>query len=158
MASEILMIPEERKAILIGRDGATRKVIERKTKTKIRIGDSIRIDGDSFNVLKARDIITAVGRGFSPKRAMMLLENGYTLEIITMGGETENTIVRLRGRVIGRNGLARKKIEKKTGTMISVYGKTISIIGPYENTRKAREVVVMLLEGKKHVKAFAALD
>ncbi len=158
MASEILMIPEERKAVLIGKNGKTRKDIEEKTKTKISVDDCIEIRGESFDVLKTRDIVNAIGRGFSPKKAMRLLNKDCRLEIITLEGETENTIIRLRGRVIGRKGAARKKIEHITETYISIYGKTISIIGTWNQIEKAREIVKLLLEGKKHVQAFAALN
>jgi ribosomal RNA assembly protein len=41
-------------------------------------------------------------------------------------------------------------IEEKTGTKICVHGKTISIIGKWENLQVARKAIEMLLEGKMH--------
>ena len=57
---------------------------------------------------------------------------------------------RVKGRIIGRAGRARKNIEELTDTNISVYGKTVGIIGTAENTALARKAVESLLSGSMH--------
>ena len=41
-------------------------------------------------------------------------------------------------------------IEDATNTQICVYGKTVSIVGPWEGAEKARQAVEDLLEGRSH--------
>ena len=64
MPIEEIPIPDERKAILIGKDGKTKDEIETKTETKIQISDSVRIQGKVDGLLKAQNIIQAIARGF----------------------------------------------------------------------------------------------
>ncbi len=154
---EILKIPEERKAVLIGKDGSVKKEIEEKTKTKISIGETIKIKGDTLNLLKAKNIIKAIGRGFSPEKALELLKDDYELYIISLVQETPKSIKRILARVIGRKGSTKKKIEDYTETHISVYGKTISIIGKWDNVDKARRAIEMILEGKPHGYVYKSL-
>ncbi len=154
---EELNIPEERKPVLIGKDGKTKKMIEKRTGTKINISDGITIEGDIDSVLRTKNIVEAIGRGFSPGRAFRLLDEDCQLEIISLRGETEKTIIRLKGRVIGRKGMCRKIIEHECGVSISVYGKTISIIGTADEIAHARTAIETLLKGKTHGYAFSLM-
>ncbi len=146
---ELTNIPEERKAVLIGREGRAKREIENKTGTKITVRDDIEIRGEPLNIMKAREIIRAIGRGFSPGHALRLLDEDFRLSVIPVKGSPKR-MKRLLSRVIGRRGLARERIEELTGCCISVYGKTISIIGTWEETEKARKAVEEILEGKQH--------
>ena len=86
---EIARIPDERRSVLIGKDGKVRETIERCTGTKIEVSDDVRISGeDSLQVLAAKEIVTAIGRGFSPGKANRLLEEGCELRVISLDGET----------------------------------------------------------------------
>ena len=91
---------------------------------------------------------------------LTLANENYDLDIIdiTKYAHTKNALIRLRGRVIGQEGRSRKFIEKHTKTYISVYGKTISIIGTYENLSTARRAIIMLLEGAKHPRMYGFLE
>jgi ribosomal RNA assembly protein len=157
MPIEEVSIPDERKAILIGRGGKIKEEIEKKTSTSIRILDYVRIEGPVDGLLKAQNVVHAIGRGFSPKHAFMLLDEEYQLEIITLNEDNENTRKRLLARIIGRQGQARKNIEKQTNTSISVYGKTVSIIGLPDDIDLARQAVKALLEGKTHGYAYSLM-
>ena len=91
--------------------------------------------------------------GFSPKNALTLLEDDVFLDVIDVTdfvGEKEKEIAHKRGRVIGSHGSIRKDIEEHCDTMVSVYGKTIALIGRAEGMYKARRAVEMLLEGASH--------
>jgi ribosomal RNA assembly protein len=90
---------------------------------------------------------------------MLLLKQEYALELITLRDYgDDNTMLRLKGRVIGRNGKARKNIELLTETNISVYGKTIGIIGECENAVMARRAVESLLTGSTHANVYKWLE
>ncbi|MBT4870067.1 MAG: RNA-processing protein [Candidatus Diapherotrites archaeon] len=153
---EIIRIPDERIAVLIGTNGVTRKTIAKRTKIKINIDSSngeVTLIGEGENFFKARDVVHAIGRGFSPKRAFTLLEDNYLLKIVEIRdftGKNRSAQEAKRGRVIGREGEARREIEKKTGALISVYGKTVAIIAKPDTIEEATDVVEMLLQGATH--------
>jgi ribosomal RNA assembly protein len=128
---ELLNIPEERKAVL-------------------KIRDDIEIQGEPLDIARAKKIIRAIGRGFSPDRALKLLDDDFQLSVISLRGDSPKKMKRLLSRIIGRKGMAREKLEELTGCCISVYGKTVSIIGKWEEIEKAGRAVREILEGKPH--------
>ena len=163
---EFVRIPEERIGVLIGPKGAVKREIEKKTATRIEIdSESGEVEltsksQDALKFYKAVDIVKAIARGFSPKHALSLLKEGFILEIIKISeyaGKSEKAISAKRARVIGKQGSAREEIERDTGCFISVYGKTIAIIGYAEKIENAKKAVEMLMEGAKHSTAFGFL-
>jgi len=151
----IVRIPEDREPVLIGKAGSVKRGIEHSTGTDIEVSDVVKITGeDPLNVLKARDIVTAIGRGFSPKEAERLIEDECELHVISLQGETYKKRTRLMGRVIGNDGRAKKIIEKETGASIAVRGKTVSVIGTPGELGPAEEALGELLGGKTHAHAY----
>ena len=154
---EAVKIPEERVKNLEEAKGE----IEKNLKIKIEIeGNEVRFSGESLELLKAKNIVTAIGRGFSTEKALWLLQDDYSLDIIYIKeyASTQKSVVRLKGRVIGDEGRAKRFIEKCTNTFICVYGKTVSIIGKGDDLIRARRAVIMLLEGAKHGTAYRFLE
>jgi ribosomal RNA assembly protein len=153
---EIIKIPKERIAILIGTKGETTKAIYKKTKIHLNIDSGtgeVLIEGEGEDFFKAVDIVKAIGRGFSPERAFNLSKKDCLLKIIEIPeftGKNASAQEAKRGRVIGKHGQARKEIEKSTGAMISVYGKTVSIIADVKDIEKATDAVELLLQGSSH--------
>jgi ribosomal RNA assembly protein len=106
-------------------------------------------------------MVKAVGRGFSPERALQLLDDDVFLEILDLQellGKQGKKLESKKGRVIGKAGATRDKIEEETQTLISVYGKTIAFIGRPENIALAKDAVERLLEGAKHEKVYDFLS
>ena len=160
-----IKVPGNRIAVLIGKGGAVRRMLEEKTGTTITIDSQdglVHIEGeDAVSVVRTAELVRAVSRGFSPERAGVLLEDeDVVLDMIDLGGTqaTPRQLERLRGRVIGKAGRSREQIEDMTGTMISVTGKTVAIIGLPEQVKVARAAVDMLLEGTPHEAVFSFLD
>lgn len=156
-----LRIPEERVSVLIGEDGETLDEVEELTGTDIDVeGVEVEIEGDVLEEMRAFRIVKAIGRGFSPERALRLLEENADLCVIDVGdfAESENGKKRLKGRVIGRDGETREKIENDTDVEIAVYGKTVSILGNVQNVEVARQAVRMLLEGASHSTAYQYIE
>ncbi len=157
MTVEEFAIPKDRVAVAIGPNGGTRKTIEKETKTRVKVdsknGD-VEIEAeDAVQVLKAANIVRAIGRGFSPEHAMKLADDEYYLEIINLTeflGKHHKAIQSKKGRIIGKEGAIRSQIEKDTQTFISVYGKTVAIIGKADNVAKAMEAITMLVKGAEH--------
>jgi ribosomal RNA assembly protein len=155
---EPVKIPEQRKGVLIGKDGSTKKGIEARTRTKITVNNGIEIDGEPLDVLKAKEIVKAIGRGFAPDKAMKLISDDYRLVVISLGDETEKRMKRIFSRIIGKAGKSRRILEHLTKTDICIYGKTISIIGNWSNAEKANEAIELLVKGKTHAYVYRCLE
>jgi len=160
-----LKIPKERIAVLIGKAGETKREIEKATKTNLEIdskeGDVFIIGKDGLDIYTAKEVITAIGRGFNPEVALLLLKVDYVFEAINLAdqaGKSKDSLLRLKGRVIGREGKTRHIIEELTETYVSVFGKTISIIGNNENVVSARRAVEMLIGGSTHASVYKWLE
>jgi len=160
-----IRVPRERLAVLIGKKGEIKKEISRLTKTKIKIdskeGDVTIAGEDGLNVYNARQVIYAISRGFNPNRALELLNENIIFEVINISDyarNLKNDLRRLKARLIGRNGKAKKTIEYLANVNLSIYGKTISIIGKPENVDTARHAINNLLSGSRHGKVYAYLE
>ena len=158
-----MKIGKNRIAVVIGRNGETKKQIEEALGLNIildsKTGDfEIKpiLDNPKYNPLNVylgEKILNAINRGFNPDKALKLLDELYDLEVFNLYnilGRSDKKVKRMKGRVIGRNGEIRKAIEKYAESYVSVYGKTISIIAEYENLQIARKAVNMLLSGMPH--------
>lgn len=156
MFSIELKIPKERIAILIGTKGETKKLIENKAKVNLKVsstGDIIISSDDGLKNYITCSVITAIGRGFNPQTALKLLNEDYCLEIINFKDFAKNSkkyLIRIKSRVIGTKGKAKRNIENLTDTEIVIYGKTISIIGKIENTLLAKQAIERLISGSPH--------
>lgn len=160
-----LKIPKERIAVLIGTKGETKKDIEEITNSRIKVdskeGEVILSGTDSLGLFTAREVIHAIARGFNPDIAKSLLKQDYSFEIINLNdyaGKSKNNMVRFKGRIIGSEGKARKTIEDLTECNISVYGKTVGIIGEMDQVAIARRAVEMLLSGAPHSTVYKYLE
>ena len=152
---------------LIGKAGATKKELETKTRTTITIDSkegTVKIEGadeDAVPLLRAVETVNAINRGFSPERAFELLDDeDLLLDMIDLSGLADGPrqLERLRGRIIGRDGRAREQIEDMTDVEISIFGKTVALIGYPEQLKVARAAIDMLIEGVPHESVFAFLD
>ena len=163
-----IRIPADRIAVLIGKSGITKSKIE----TSCHV--SLEIDGDAGEVLleskgdvekiqpfKAIEIITAIGRGFSPENAMTLLDGENTLHVIDLrefAGKSSANVERIKGRIIGEGGRARRNMENLSGTHISVYGRTVSIIGSASKLRLTVDAISSICRGSMHGAVYDKLE
>jgi len=161
-------IPVERVGVLIGPKGQTRKRIQEV------LGVGLEVDSTSGevvvtteglphpeNALKARDIVTAIGRGFSEDRALRLLEEEVYLEVMNIkefAGKNRDRVKELAGRLIGTKGKTRRIIEDLTGADLSVFGHTVSIVGDLFQIGVARRATEMILKGSEHATVYRFLE
>ena len=161
-ANTFIKIPKERVGVLIGPEGRTKKNIEEKLSVELQI-DSEAGDvtimmaekaADPSMLFKAKDVVTALGRGFSPEHAFRLIRDEEAiLDIIdlrTVFGKSEADIKRVKGRIIGMNGKTRRIIEELTDTNVAIFGHTVAMIGTVEQVQAAREAIEMLVRGSMH--------
>lgn len=168
-SSQIVKIPLERVGALVGKEGIVKNEIEKRCSVALSIDGStgdVQISYDNASLkegdpFKAQDVITAIARGFSPQRAFNLFEEGKGLSTIDLreySGKSENSLARIKARLIGSDGKARKLIEQLSDTAISVYGHTVSIIGESDKTKAAEEAIVKLASGGTHKAVYQMLQ
>ncbi len=157
-----IRIPKERVGILIGPEGKTKEYIEEKLQVKLEIDST---DGgitiilsqkatDPSLLLKAKDVVTAIGRGFAPEIASRLIRNEDEIfdlvDLRLTFGRSDSDIKRIKGRLIGAEGKTRRLIEELTEANVTIYGHTVGIIGTFEEVDAARNAVQMIIEGCEH--------
>ncbi len=162
------MISRDRIGVLIGENGHVKDQIERE------LGVILNVDGDAgvvaitardpnvnpLAVLKAKDAVTAIARGFPPEKAFGLFDDGIILDVLDLRelfGKSESDIERVKGRIIGRGGKSRRSIEEITQTDISINEDTVGIIGSYDSVSLAREGLEMLIKGRQHATVYQHL-
>jgi len=159
-----LRIPRDRIAVLVGNGGETKRRIESETKSTLAIdskeGDVFLEGKDVVELVTARDIVQAIGRGFNPEIALLLLKSDYMFEMIPLTDYSrhKNHQLRMKGRVIGKDGKTRQLIEFYTETHLVIYGKTVGLIGEAERCAIATRAVTMLLEGSPHSAVYKWLE
>jgi ribosomal RNA assembly protein len=159
--NEIIRIPEERVKILIGKNGKTKKMLEKRCRIRLKIEDGdIVISGEPTDIFFASDVIKAIGRGFEPRKALLLLKDEYMFYLIPLREvvSSDKAITRLKGRIIGEKGSIRLRIEEATESFISVYGSTIAIIAKVDTIEYAKEAVSMIISGARHSSVLAYLS
>lgn len=179
-------IPASRVAVLIGRRGRTKAAIERGCAVSVDVDSSdgtvtVRAGGTgggaeggpsggqeggpeggaAFMPFKAAEIVSAIGRGFAPDRAMSLLDGERSLHVIDLrefAGRSPSQIGRIKGRIIGERGRARRSMESLTGASISVYGRTVAVIGTAASLKMAVEAISSLSAGSMHGAVYGRLE
>lgn len=148
--------------VVIGPEGRTKKSIEDKLSVELQIdseaGDVniLMKEGatDPSMLFSAKDVVTALGRGFSPEHAFRLIRDEQAvldiLDLRVVFGKSEADIKRVKGRIIGMNGKTRGIIEELTDANVAVYGHTVAIIGTMDQLQVAREAIEMLIKGSMH--------
>jgi len=168
--STFVRIPKDRIGALIGPEGRVKERIEK------QMGIEMSIDSETGDItltlspntedpsvlFRAKEVVTAIGRGFAPERAFRLIQDeDALLEVIDLReifGRSVSDIQRLKGRIIGQEGKTRRIIEELTDADVSVYGHTISIIADPDEMDIAREAIKMLLQGRQHSSVYRFLQ
>lgn len=164
-----LKIPRERIGALIGKGGRVKQQIEKRCGVEIEVdsetGDAI-ISGskpvEQMEAFRAVEVITAISRGFSPERAYHLFDDEEVvfqqMDLHDYAGKSPNALERIKGRIIGEGGKARRMIEELSGTYISVYGHTVAFIGNYGEVKRATDAIAMLAKGSMHKSVYTMLQ
>jgi len=165
---ETVKVPIDRVGVIVGRNGKVRKRVEKLANVKISVNSEgvVTITApenteDPVLAWKARDIIRAMARGFSPNRALSLIDDDMQLIVVSLRevvGSSPSQMKRVAGRIIGENGRTRRVIEQTTETKISIYGKTVSIIGMSPGLDYARRALDMLISGAPHSAVYSRLE
>ncbi len=154
-------IPQDRIAVLIGKGGETRRMLEE------ACGATLEIDSKNGEVMadwgegsvdpivrmKMPDVIVAIGRGLAPKRAIQLIQDEVSLKMYDIRewvGKQPNQTRRMRSRLIGRNGRIRSLIEEISRCELAIYGSTVLVIGDEDGLALAAPAIEGILRGSEH--------
>ena len=164
-----LKIQKDRIGAIIGKGGKVKQQIEKRCGVEIQIdsenGD-VTITGtkpaEQMEAFRAVEVITAISRGFSPERASRLFEDEEILfqqmDLHDYAGRSPNALERIKGRIIGEGGKARRMIEELTGAHVSVYGHMVGVIGNFHEAKLAMDSIVMLAKGSMHKSVYNMLQ
>ena len=163
-----LKIPMERVGVLIGQKGETKRNLEELSSLKINIDSNqgeVVIDDheadDPLVVIKIENIIKAIGRGFSPDRALRLMNDDadfFTFNLYDYVGKKEAHVRRLKSRVIGKEGKTKRVLEELTDATISIYGHTVSVISDIVRMNILKKSIDMLLTGSTHATVYKFVE
>lgn len=163
-----IRIPKRRVGVLIGQDGQVRQEIEERSGVRLDVdsesGEVWLRDEEAFDqvlVLKVQDVVKAIARGFAPDRAFRLWQDDAFLEIIDLTdavGRNKKNLERVRSRLIGKDGRTREQLETMSGAQVSIFGKTVAIIGEIDELTLAREAVEMIIRGAPHATVYRFLE
>lgn len=166
--TKYLKIPMDRLGVLIGHNGETKNDLIKRTGLDIKIDSEngeIEISEDDNKdpliFLKTENVIKAIGRGFSPDKAFLLLDDEMDLYMFNLHdyvGKKPSHIRRVKGRVIGKKGKTKRVVEDLTGSKIAVYGHTISVISDIIKINFVQKSIDMLLSGSKHATVYRFLE
>ncbi len=168
----LVRIPIDRLPILIGTGGSVKREIEERLGVKLAVDsneglveitpkDEAPGRWDPTNLFKARDIVEAIGLGFSPERAKRLMEDDAVLSVVDLSQYTskdKEDNMRIKARIIGSGGKTRRIIEETAHVYVSVGRDTVGIIGHVEDVDAARQAVEMLINGATHNSVYKFLD
>ncbi|MEI6797113.1 MAG: KH domain-containing protein [Methanomassiliicoccales archaeon] len=110
---QVIRVPKDRVGVLIGKEGETRRMLERQTGMRFQIDTEGEVSFDDSRAtdpllpLKVLDLIKAIGRGFSPERAIRLLGEDEYFDVIDIDeyvSKRPEQLSRARARVIGSGG------------------------------------------------------
>ena len=166
MFDKTIRIPIDRIGSIVGKSGKTKLWIEQKCNVSLDIDSRsgevhISSDNEISNPLLAVDLVQSIAHGFSKVNASNLLDDDKFLSIIDLTQyfkKSSHSISRIKSRVIGQNGKARKVMEEISNTNISVYGHSISIIGSYEQIKLVENALNLLISGAQHKTAYDLLQ
>ncbi|XES78440.1 MAG: pre-rRNA-processing protein PNO1 [Candidatus Bathyarchaeia archaeon] len=160
--NSFVRIPKERVGVLVGPEGTVKRDIEERLQVKLEIasedgGVTIKLDEqapDPSLILRAKDVVTAIGRGFAPDQAFRLIRNEDAIfdfvDLRTIFGRSDSDIRRVKSRIIGMNGKTRRTIEELTEADVVVYGHTVGFIGDFSEIEVVRHAVQMIIQGSEH--------
>ncbi len=153
---EAVLVPHERVKVI--KDGTVSSKIKKSLNVKLSFEENcVSVEGEGLELFQAKTIVKAIGRGFSPENAFRLLNEDENLETIELNQFNDNRIKIIKSRLIGTGGKAWRMIENFSGCSLSIYGKTVSLIGNYEQLNIAREAIQMIIRGSKHSKVYGFL-
>ena len=107
---------------------------------------------DGFKVMKASEVVRAIGEGFPVKKAFDLFKENHQLEVYDIEQVVPNraALERQISRIIGEKGKTKKYFEGVLSLKIHVTDEKVVAIGPGDKLKVFREALERLVHGAPH--------
>ena len=137
-----------------------KKKLEKELDVKItNKGKNVFIDGEADKEYTSLEVLRAINTSFSVDKALILKEDGMSLQILYIRDITRrNDLDTVRGRIIGTQGKTLNTLKKLTGCEIVVHDNNIGIIGSAENIEYCVQAITSLIRGSKQGNVYARLE
>ncbi len=160
---EEVLISRKRIEFITGSHGALERIAKmcKCTIDTSNNENAVSINGeDAYSEFVAKNIITAIGRGFDVDTACLLGRDGYYFSYIDLKQAfgSEKRMLQVKARIIGRGGKTKRYIETLTSVKMSVYGHTVGLIGHINEIEEAETAVRTLMEGSTHRLAYGRME
>ena len=142
--------------ILNGKDNCWRNIIDKSELEQI-LRDVKSGSIELEEAMKRLRILPFEDLGFAKVDHHRTLRKGFP-EVIYGPGKSPDQIERVKGRIIGEGGKARLNIENLTNALITVYGRTVAIIGEPNQLRLAVDAISSLSSGSMHGPVYNKLE
>nr|CAH8865652.1 unnamed protein product [Trichobilharzia regenti] len=96
---------------------------------------------DPFIILKARDVTRLLARSVPMEQAIRVLDDEFFADIIEINLNNRERFVKRRNRLIGHDGETLKALELSTNCYIVIQGKTVAVVGRYNDLKEVRRIV-----------------
>jgi len=152
-------VKPERLGVIVGRDGANKSALEKAFNVILNVDSKTStvyispIQGMTpLEVMRAKQAIEAISLGFSLEDALQLSDENWCFEVLDLNEMARNAddLRRIKARIIGEEGKARRNIEQMARVKIVVSEKTVGIVGECDNVEVARKALMMLVQGRSH--------
>lgn len=159
-----IKVPKDRIGVIVGHKGKIKKKLEELANIEVNIDSEegiVTISGeDAITLMEAKDVIKAIARGFNPQKAFNLIKPECYFELIDLKlvSKGKKDAQRIKGRIIGSDGKCRHTLEDLTNTYISVYGKTVGIIGDVFWLNICKKAIKKIIEGMPHSRVYKWLE
>ena len=158
---KIVSVPDKRIGLVLGKEGNVKKNIEKTLGVALTVLEgTVKITGeDSLAVMKASEVVRAIGFGFPKEEAFDLFRDESQMMVFDLSEAVpESQLRRVCGRIIGEKGKTKKLLEKKLELHILVTGDRVAGIGDPLRLQVLREVLEKLVRGATHASAYKHLD
>ncbi len=137
-----------------------KKSIQTTLKVKLSVkGSIIEIKGNPTDEMITREVIEAIGMGFTVPQALDLKNDDFTfLKIPIKVISHRKDLSQVRARIIGTQRKVLKNIEFLTNCDIVLHDNSVGIIGNDEDVKRAAYAMRKLIAGSKHANVYMYLE
>jgi len=134
--------------------------LEKALKVKItNKGKEVSIDGKPEDEYIAEKTIHALNFGFPFSIAMLLKEEEFMFEIISIKDHTKrHDLNRIRARIIGKGGKTLKTLATLTNCHFELKDNEIGIIGPATCIKNTQQGIISIIQGSKQSNVYKYLE
>ena len=137
-----------------------KKHLEEKLNVKItNKSREVFIEGEPEDEYIAEKVVEALNYGFEFKEAMLIKEDDFILEILSIKQFTKRgDLTRIRARIIGKCGKTKKTLCQLTKCFIQVKDNEVAILGDAEYIYNCQEAIKSLIKGSKQSNIYKYLE